>query len=349
MNNFGFKAPVPGGEMLRNRDFKKAQNRVAVLLFMVTGIVQYVSVVFVPFLMPGIDPFISELTQALLYLAYMALPVFLFGIVNGRGLKGYFSFKRGRKGTVAAGFAALGVVYFAQLVAQFVAIALDSAGADVSQLQPSSGADLKTIILRVVYIAVFAGIFEELVFRGIVLAELLPYGKGFAIVCCGVLFGLMHCNPIQLPFACIVGIVLAYSVVRCGTLWVSVLVHFANNLLSVIFTSLGDYVPARTALLTEAAVTAVIFIAGVIAAVYLIRHKNDPDEQTDQKEKYTAKCVVSDEPQKVDLRGGVFKKISPLLYIYAVFTVMITLSTLAALIAMPHLNEFMEFIQQWQP
>ena len=58
MNNFGFKAPVPGGELLRNRDFKKAQNRVAVLLFMVTGTVQYVSVVFIPFLLPGVDPFI---------------------------------------------------------------------------------------------------------------------------------------------------------------------------------------------------------------------------------------------------------------------------------------------------
>lgn len=347
MNNFGFGSPAVNGADLNVVSFKKAQNRVAVLMLMVTGISQYAGVLFLPYLMPGaVDPFTSELIQAVLYLSYMAMPVFLFGIVNGRGLKGYFSFKRGRRGTVAVGFAAMGVVYFAQLVGQLVALLLSSTGADLSALQPSNQTDVKTTVLRVIYIAVFAAVFEELVTRGIVLGELLPYGKSFAIVCSGVLFGLMHCTPVQLPFAFIVGVTLAWSVVRCGTLRVSMAVHFANNLISVIFTALPGYVSDKTALIIETCVSAVIFAAGSVAAVFLIRR----DRDTEDKREYTALCTVNDEPLKVDLRDGLFRKISPLMYVYAALTVLLTLSVTFMLIFGPRINELLNrFAEQMLP
>ncbi len=85
------------------------------------------------------------------------------------------------------------------------------------------------------YAAVGAPIMEEIIFRGLVLRHLQPYGKGFAIVMSAYLFGIFHGNIVQMPYAFLVGLVMGYVAIEYNIVWAMVL-HMINNLV------LGDLI-----------------------------------------------------------------------------------------------------------
>lgn len=102
-------------------------------------------------------------------------------------------------------------------------------------LEGSLGADPTTaieLLLNVLYVAAIPALVEEFAFRGVTLGLLRPYGDSFAIITSSVLFALMHGNFIQIPFAFFVGLVLAYAVVRTGSMVPAILIHFINNAMS---------------------------------------------------------------------------------------------------------------------
>ena len=82
-----------------------------------------------------------------------------------------------------------------------------------------------------VYAGVLAPIMEELTFRKLLLERLLPYGERFAIVSTALAFGLFHGNFSQFIYAFLLGLILAYTVVRFGTVKYAILLHMCFNLL----------------------------------------------------------------------------------------------------------------------
>ena len=60
------------------------------------------------------------------------------------------------------------------------------------------------------------------------------YGDAFAVAASSVIFALMHGNLIQAPFALIAGVGLGYFVISTGSIWTGVVIHFLNNLFSVV-------------------------------------------------------------------------------------------------------------------
>lgn len=91
--------------------------------------------------------------------------------------------------------------------------------------------------------AVEPALMEEFAMRGIVLGIFRRYGDGFAIVSSAVIFGLMHGNFSQIPFAFLVGLVLGFIRVKSDSLWIACAVHSLNNFIAVIF----DYIPSSEA------------------------------------------------------------------------------------------------------
>ncbi len=89
-----------------------------------------------------------------------------------------------------------------------------------------------------------------------------------------VVFGLMHGNFTQVPFAIIAGVALGFVRVKTGSMWPSMILHFLNNFISVWY----SYVTANMehgAMIVSVLVTyGTIFIGVVALAVYLIRNKN---------------------------------------------------------------------------
>lgn len=80
------------------------------------------------------------------------------------------------------------------------------------------------------YTCVLGPVAEELLFRGIVLRTLAPYGKKLAIVVSALLFGLFHGNLLQTPYAFVLGLVLGYVALQYRLVW-AMLLHVGNNLL----------------------------------------------------------------------------------------------------------------------
>ena len=80
------------------------------------------------------------------------------------------------------------------------------------------------------YLCIVAPVFEEVIFRGLVLRTLQPYGRKFAILASAFLFGIFHGNILQTPFAFAAGLVLGYVTLEYSLVW-AVLLHTINNLI----------------------------------------------------------------------------------------------------------------------
>jgi membrane protease YdiL (CAAX protease family) len=91
-----------------------------------------------------------------------------------------------------------------------------------------SASSIGNSVTLFLYGCILAPIFEEVLFRGLLLRMMEPYGKKFAVFATALLFGLFHANIVQSPFAFVVGLVLGYVTVEYGMIW-SVVLHFINN------------------------------------------------------------------------------------------------------------------------
>ena len=78
-------------------------------------------------------------------------------------------------------------------------------------------------------IAVLPAIFEEVVFRGILLRGLKGVPVWAAALICGGIFSLFHRNPSQTVYQFLCGASFALIVLRCGSILPTVIAHFLNN------------------------------------------------------------------------------------------------------------------------
>ncbi len=85
-----------------------------------------------------------------------------------------------------------------------------------------------------VMLAVLPGILEEISIRGIALSVTKKFGILFSLLFSGFFFAFMHSSWTQLPYAFVIGIVLAYFTLRFETIWIAVISHFIFNFNSVV-------------------------------------------------------------------------------------------------------------------
>ena len=126
------------------------------------------------------------------------------------------------------------------------------------------------VALQFMVLAVIPAFVEELLFRGVVLSNLLPYGKTVAIWGSGVLFGVMHQNFSQLLYATVAGGALGYIYVASRSIWPCILLHLCNNGLSVVCGALSARLPAETAMPVCAVIELLILAAGFTCAIPLL-------------------------------------------------------------------------------
>lgn len=86
------------------------------------------------------------------------------------------------------------------------------------------------LVLNIALLALLPAIAEELVFRGIIFNGLrTKFGEWTAVLFSALLFTLMHGNLDQLVYPFLLGLVLAWIVLRTNSLISSMIVHFLNN------------------------------------------------------------------------------------------------------------------------
>lgn len=82
-------------------------------------------------------------------------------------------------------------------------------------------------------VVILAPIFEELIFRGMILQVLSKYNKVFAILVTSLLFGLLHLNMTQAVPAFFMSLILCYMCLKTDSLLVTILAHAGNNFLAL--------------------------------------------------------------------------------------------------------------------
>lgn len=122
------------------------------------------------------------------------------------------------------------VVYISQYLSAFFPEA-ENFGKEFNNLVTGSG-----IWMAVLAISVAPAVCEELLFRGIILSALKKYKFGIitTTIITSVMFGVFHLQLFRLFPIFLLGLLLTYVVYKTGSIFVSMILHFLNNLIAVL-------------------------------------------------------------------------------------------------------------------
>ncbi len=184
-------------------------------------------------------PILSMVYQIAVSVIVFVLPYFAVPMGLGVKVRDLISVKRPEKG-FALPFILLGLGFcaFANIAANSIINLLGSFGVDIYAPSYSSSKTVPEFIVTFIAVAAVPAIVEEFAFRGMVLGALRKFGDGFALLVSSLVFALMHMNFAQIPFAFLVGLVLAFAAIKTGSVLTSMVIHFLNNGLSLCISTL---------------------------------------------------------------------------------------------------------------
>jgi membrane protease YdiL (CAAX protease family) len=138
----------------------------------------------------------------------------------------------------------LGVTYLVALVGEIVFSIIKSMGVHVNDLATELPTDPIGLVIYFLAVVICAPIFEEILFRGPILAQNLKHGAFFASAVSGILFGLIHQNHEQMFFAAVLGVIFCFIDIKAGSIIPSIVAHMVVNgysFVNVFFLSFTNY------------------------------------------------------------------------------------------------------------
>ena len=118
------------------------------------------------------------------------------------------------------------------------------------------------IFMSYLTIAIIPALAEEFAFRGIVMGMLKKYSGALALIVSSAIFGLMHGNIVQIPFAFCGGLVFGFIALKTNSLLPGILIHFFNNGISVTLDILQNETP-----LTENTVNIIFVVLMIVLCI----------------------------------------------------------------------------------
>lgn len=127
------------------------------------------------------------------------------------------------------------------------------------------------VILALLIIAVLPALFEETMFRGLILnsAEK-DAGSIRTIFLVGFVFSLYHGNPEQTVYQFVAGCIFAFIAIRSGSILPGILMHFVNNALAIILPACnlvdeaGDFAVSNGVNIALTVIGAAALIGGIV-------------------------------------------------------------------------------------
>ena len=181
------------------------------------------------------EPASLQIQQIVLSILFFTLPFAIVFKLSGYRISSLISFASPKKNMVLPMFLiGISVCAFANIALSVAGNLFQQFGIDYNVNYGENPKGFFGFLLSFIATAITPALVEEFACRGIVLGALRKYGDGFAIIVSSILFGLMHGNFVQIPFAFLVGVICGYIVVKTGSIWIAVAVHAFNNSASVI-------------------------------------------------------------------------------------------------------------------
>lgn len=182
------------------------------------------------------DPLLSS---AIIQLLIIALPAVIFCRLRGKGYMSKLRLRGIRASHIAFMIFSLGFLFFGSSGINYLMYTLfQTASSDFSSAAaPYSG--ISGGLYLVFAAAVVPAITEEFLFRGIIIAEYEEVGVPAAILMSSLTFAMLHSSFARLPSYIFCGLVLTMVLYTTRSVTAAMIVHMANNTLSVFF---GDFV-----------------------------------------------------------------------------------------------------------
>lgn len=197
------------------------------------------------------------------------LPVILYRKMTGR------TPKRSRKRRKPSGRGAIEFLFAFSLTATLVnAVGILTEktaklfGADISQ--NSFSRDTGAFVFMFLGSVLFAAVTEELLFRGAVMDALEGTSARARIVISALLFAMMHCNFLQIPYAFAAGLVISAFYLRTRSLAKAVALHLASNALTYLFELLRAFGSAEAVEMASNTVFIALSAIAVCGVVYFV-------------------------------------------------------------------------------
>lgn len=260
-------------------EVKKVSNKIGIGLIIFFAINSLISFILAPLLLNKEatefirDPAITlELNIILSFLGFGIAALYILKVqkVNVTSLISYGLPKK--QGFFECVLVAVGFCYVANIVTSM----LESSFQNIMpfaepKIDLPSGA--LGFAISVLSVAVAPALIEEFLFRSVIMGSLLKFGKAFAIFTSALLFGLVHGNLIQIPFAFLVGLVIGAMVVETNSIWTGVLIHFINNFISICLDYSKNIIDEKLLNFLFLFLIAFLIIVGIFA-FYILSVKN---------------------------------------------------------------------------
>ena len=158
------------------------------------------------------------------------LGAFMFGYLgkNGKGLKTLYHIPKSNTraiGNFSAVYGFAQIFNVITLVIMYFVTSKTDLTRKLNTVADQSSAGMTGAWFMFFMLVVIAPVFEEFIFRGVILHALKPYGNGLAIFTSGILFGLYHGNFQQCFYTAAAGIALAYIADVTGSIFPTTVIH----------------------------------------------------------------------------------------------------------------------------
>ncbi len=216
-----------------------------------------------------------ELISMIAYVAVFCIPAYIMGkhaSEKKECKKSCFSYKIYiPEKAPQITFSVLGGVTFIGFFNFIFKILLETSGFGIQQSAINVPDDILGTVLVFISLVLVPAIVEEILFRGVLLHLLLPYGKAFAIFFSSAAFAIMHCHPLQFIYAFFGGVIFSYAAIKSGSIFYCTVLHFTNNLISFAALLINKYAPQKLATILISSIDLFLISVGIVCFVYLIK------------------------------------------------------------------------------
>ena len=220
------------------------------------------------------EPAIMQILQIAVSMLLMTVPFIISAWLWGVRISSVSGLNKPQKGTVLPCFLfGAGFCAFANIAVSVAGEIFKNFGIDGSVPDQELPQGFFGFLLAVISTAIVPAMVEEFAFRGIVVGILRPFGDVFAIFASSAVFGILHGNFEQMPFAFLVGIVLAFVRIKTGSLIVPMAIHALNNFVSVVASYMIKY--SLTAANLIYTVYIMLALLAAIFGIFLLRGKDN--------------------------------------------------------------------------
>lgn len=132
--------------------------------------------------------------------------------------------------------------------------------------------DSSSIYTNLLLMVIMAPIFEEIIFRKLLIDRTIKYGKGVSILLSALIFGLFHGNLNQFFYAFLIGGFFAYVYIKTGKIIYTILLHltvnFFGSIISVIVgNSLNNMNTMANLPIADAGILIIYFLVYVLIVI----------------------------------------------------------------------------------